>query len=118
MEGSSKEIHINDDFLDEHLLEIEEKEQVPWFEDFVNYLSARMLPLEFSYQKKKRFFAQLKHYYWEEPILYKHCADQVIIRCVPKEEMESILNHCHALACGGHFWRNRIATKVLQSGFY
>ena len=62
-----------------------------------------MLPLEFTYQQKKRFFAQLKHYYWDEPSLYKHYADQVIRRCVIEEEMESILNHCHTLACGGHF---------------
>ena len=32
--------------------------------------------------------------------------------------MESILNHCHTLACGGHFGGNRTATKVLQSRFY
>ena len=32
--------------------------------------------------------------------------------------MESILNHCHTLACGGHFRGNRTAAKVLQSGFY
>ena len=72
-----------------------------------------MLPPEFSYQHKKRFFAQLKHYYWEEPIMYKHCANQVIRRCVPEEEMESILNHCHTVACGGHFGGNKIAAKVL-----
>ena len=33
--------------------------------------------------------------------MYKHCADQVIRRCVLEQEMESILNHCHTLACGG-----------------
>ena len=118
MEGSSKEIQINGDFPNEQLFAIEDKETVPWFADFVNYLAARVLPPEFSYQQKKRFFAQLKHYYWEEPILYKHCANQVIRRCVLKEEMESILNHCHTLACGGHFGGNRTAAKVLQSGFY
>ena len=32
--------------------------------------------------------------------------------------MESILNHCHTLACGGHFGGNRTTAKVLQSGFY
>ena len=31
--------------------------------------------------------------------------------------MGSILNHCHTLACGGHFGGNRTAAKVLQSGF-
>ena len=83
LEGLSKEIHISDDFPDEQLLAIEYEKPVPWFVDLVNYLVARVLPPEFSYLQKKRFFAQLKHYYWEEPILYKHCANQVIIRCVP-----------------------------------
>ena len=77
-----------------------------------------MIPPEFSYQQKKRFFALLKHYYCEEPILYRHCADQVIRRCVPEDEMVSILNHYHTLPCGGHFRGQRTATKVLQSGFY
>ena len=47
-----------------------------------------------------------------------HCANKVIRRCVLEEEMESILNHCHALACKGNFGGNRTTTKVLQSGFY
>ena len=42
----------------------------------------------------------------------------MIRRCVPKEEIESILDHCHSLACGGHFLGNRTAAKVLQSRFY
>ena len=95
LEGSSKEIQSNDDFPDEA---IEDKDPVPWFADFENCLVVRVVPLEFSYQQKKRFFAQLKHFYWEDPILYKHCVDQVKRRCVLEEEMESILNHCHALA--------------------
>ena len=32
--------------------------------------------------------------------------------------MGSKLNHRHTLACRGHFRGNRIAAKVLQSGFY
>ena len=63
LERPSKEIHINDNFPDKQLLAIEDKEIVPWFVDFVNYLVARVLPPEFSYQQKKRFFAQLKNYY-------------------------------------------------------
>ena len=57
LEGPSKEIQINDNFLDKQLLAIEDKEPVPWFADFVNYLVARVLPPEFSYRQKKRFFA-------------------------------------------------------------
>ena len=98
---------MNDDFPDEHLLAVEDKGAVPWFADYVNYLVAKVVPPEFNCQQKKRFFAHLKHYYWDEPILYKHCADQVIRRCVPEDEMNSVLNHCHTLPRGGHFCGQR-----------
>ena len=118
LEGARDDFPMNDEFPDEKLFSIEDKRAVPWFADFVNYLVAKVVPPEFNYQQKKRFFAHLKHYYWEEPILYRHCADQVIRRCVPEDEMHSILNHCHTLPCGGHFGGQRTAAKVLQSGFY
>ena len=118
LEGASDEVQVNDDFPDEQLLAIGDKRVVPWFADYVNYLVAKVIPPEFSYQQKKRFFAHLKYYYWEEPILYRHCADQVIRRYVPEDEMNSVLNQCHTLPCGGHFGGQRIAAKVLQSGFY
>ena len=118
LEGASDEVQVNDDFPDEQILAIDDKREIPWFADYVNYLVAKVVPPEFNYQQKKRFFAHLKHYYWEEPILYRQCADQVIRRCVPEDEMNSILNHCHTLPCGGHFGGHRTTDKVLQSGFY
>ena len=118
LEGARDDVPVNDKFRDEKLFAIENKREVPWFADYVNYLVAKVIPPEFNYQKKKRFFAHLKHYYWEEPILYRHCADQVMRRCVPEDEMHSILDHCHTLPCGGHFGGQRTAAKVLQSGFY
>ena len=42
----------------------------------------------------------------------------MIRRCVLEEEIKSILAHCNALACGGHFGGNRTDAKVLQSEFY
>ena len=118
LEGARDDVPVNDEFPDKKLFAVEDKREVPWSADYVNYLVAKVIPPEFNYQKKKRFFAHLKHYYWEEPILYRHCADQVIRRCVPEDEMPSILNHCHTLSCGGHFGGQRTAAKVLQSGFY
>ena len=118
LEGARDDVPVNDEFPDEKLFAIGDKRAVPWFADYVNYLVAKVIPPKFNYQKKKRFFAHLKHYYWEEPILYRHCADQVIRRCVPEDEMHSILDHCHTLPCGGHFGGQRTAAKVLQSGFY
>ena len=118
LEGPRDKVQVNDDFPDEQLLAIEDTKPTPWFVFYVNYLVAKVIPPEFFYQQTKRFFAQLKHYYWEEPILYKHCANQVIRQCVPEDEMGSILNHCHTLPCGGHFRAQRTTAKVFQSGFY
>ena len=75
LEGPIKEVQINDNFLDEQFLEIEDVKPVPWLTDYVNYLVAKVIPPEFHYHRRKRFFAHRKHYYWEEPILYKHCVD-------------------------------------------
>ncbi|CAL9019026.1 unnamed protein product [Prunus brigantina] len=60
----------------------------------------------------------VKHYMWDEPYLFKYCPDQIIRRCVPESEQQSILTFSHALACGGHFSAKKTALKVLQSGFF
>ena len=50
LEGPITEVQINDDFSDEQHLEIENAKPVPWFANFVNYLVAKVIPLEFNYQ--------------------------------------------------------------------
>ena len=50
LEGPRDEVQVNDDFLDEHLLAIEDTKPTPWFADYVNYLVAKVIPPEFSYQ--------------------------------------------------------------------
>ncbi|BFG34711.1 hypothetical protein CerSpe_209850 [Prunus speciosa] len=104
-------------FPDEQLYAIRSS-AAPWYADFVNYLASTIIPNDLSFYQKKKFFSLVKHYYWDDPYLWKHCPDQVIRRCVPEEEMEDILRHCHTLACGGHFGASKTAAKVLQSGFF
>ncbi|KAL4325949.1 hypothetical protein GQ457_11G033230 [Hibiscus cannabinus] len=69
-------------------------------------------------QGRKRFRHNAKGYFWDEPYLFKQCADQIIRRCIPEEEQQMILEQCHSAPYGGHFGGNRTAAKVLQSGFY
>ena len=42
---------MNDDFLDEQLLAMDDKRAIPWFTDYVNYLVAKVVPPEFNYQE-------------------------------------------------------------------
>ncbi|KAL6318173.1 hypothetical protein AAG906_035678 [Vitis piasezkii] len=36
----------------------------------------------------KYFFAKIHAYYWEEPFLFKYCADQIIRKCVHEDEQQ------------------------------
>ena len=75
-------------------------------------------PSRIQLSTEKKVFRPFETLLLGGAILYRHCADQVIWRCVPEDEMNSVLNHCHTLPCGGHFGGQRTAAKVLQSGFY
>jgi hypothetical protein len=116
-----EDCEINEVFPDEQLLQIMHLLQVthtPWYADHVNFLASGITPPDLSYQQRKRFFADIKHYFWEDPLLFKQGPDQIIRRCVPEDEMEQILEQCHSSPYGGHFGAVKTASKVLQSGFY
>ncbi|RVW73578.1 putative mitochondrial protein [Vitis vinifera] len=93
-------------------------EVAPWYSHIANFLVTGEVPSEWSAQDKRHFFAKIHAYYWEEPFLFKYCADQIIRKCVPEQEQSGILSHCHDNACGGHFASQKTAMKVIQSGFW
>lgn len=45
----------------------------------------------------------VKKFFWDEPYLYKSCADWLIQHCVPEVEMLSILKSCNSSPVGGHY---------------
>ena len=55
-----------------------------------------------SHTSKRKKFYDLRHYFWDDPHLYKEGVDGVIRRCVPEHEQEQILRKCHSEAYGGH----------------
>lgn len=107
---------IAETFPDEQLLHLQSKE--PWYADIVNFLVTGILPHELKKAKKDKIKNDSKYYIWDEPYLWKLGSDQVIRRCVPNDEIYSILTYCHNYACGGHFGPKRTARKILDSGFY
>ena len=58
-------LQINDTFPDEQILSLSHDEKSPWFTDIANYLSTGITPPDLTYQQKKRFFAEVKNYFWE-----------------------------------------------------
>nr|GEX37093.1 reverse transcriptase domain-containing protein [Tanacetum cinerariifolium] len=89
-----------------------------WFADFANYHAGNFIVKGMSSQQKSKFFKDVKHYFWDDPHLFKICADQIIRRCVFGQEAIDILKACHSGPTGGHHGPNYIARKVFESGFY
>nr|GEW69134.1 reverse transcriptase domain-containing protein [Tanacetum cinerariifolium] len=91
---------------------------IPWFADFSNYNARNFIVKGMSSQQKSKFFKDVKHYLWDDPFLFKICADQVIRRCISGQEAIEILKACHYEPTGGHHGPNYTARKVFDSGFY
>ncbi|GKE61857.1 reverse transcriptase domain-containing protein, partial [Tanacetum coccineum] len=71
---SSDDSEVDDNFLRETLMEINIRNE-PWFTDFANYLVGDIIPKGMTYQQKNKLFSDLKHYFWEEPFVFKVYSD-------------------------------------------
>ncbi|XP_070005179.1 uncharacterized protein [Nicotiana sylvestris] len=108
---------IKETFPDEHLLAIT-SDETPWYADYVNFIASGVTPPEFTTDHRRRFLHDVRFYMWDELFLYKQCADQLVRRCVPEEDMNAILHDCHSSQYGGHHGGGRTSQMVLQLGFY
>ncbi|GJW08205.1 reverse transcriptase domain-containing protein [Tanacetum coccineum] len=110
------EREIADKFSGEHLMVLKSKfnDDEPWYADFVNYIVEKVVPPNWSFEKRKRFFSQVKTYFWEEPYAFKLCEDNIMRRCVAGSETLEILAHCHSGPTGGHHSANVTEKKGLD----
>jgi hypothetical protein len=107
------ELPINDYMRDDTLLMVTHPD--PWYADIVNYMVASyVLP---GGDKRKLKYEACCHL-WEDPYLYRVCADGLLRKCVPMVEAMKIIERCHALPYGGHYGAFRINAKIWQSGFF
>nr|GEV01194.1 reverse transcriptase domain-containing protein [Tanacetum cinerariifolium] len=90
----------------------------PWFADFANYHAGNFIIKGMTTQQKQEFFKDARHYFWDDPYLFRTCSDQIIRCCVAGKEAIDILNACHSGPTGGYYVANYTAKKVFDSGFY
>ncbi|GJS50776.1 reverse transcriptase domain-containing protein [Tanacetum coccineum] len=100
---------INEKFPLETLSSIAVRDtSTPWFADIANYHAGNFVIKGMSTQQKRKFFKDVKHYFWEDPFLFKICADQVIRRCVFGKEAHDILTMLATMGPTG--WTSRAST--------
>nr|GEX86685.1 reverse transcriptase domain-containing protein [Tanacetum cinerariifolium] len=108
---------INENFLLETLGKISSG-STPWFADIANYHARNFIVKGMSSQQTKKFFKDVKHYFWDDSYLFKIYADQIIRRCVHGQEANDILKACHEGPAGGHHGANFTTKKVFDAGFF
>nr|GEU36080.1 reverse transcriptase domain-containing protein [Tanacetum cinerariifolium] len=64
-----KNIDINENFPIETLGKIYSG-STPWFADFENFHARNLIIKGMSSQEKKKFFKDVKHYFWDDPYLF------------------------------------------------
>ncbi|GJS61367.1 reverse transcriptase domain-containing protein [Tanacetum coccineum] len=121
LENPHKDVLENKD-INEHFpletLGVISSESTPWFADYANYHAGNFIIKGMSTQQKRKFFKDVKHYFWDDPYLFRTCADQIIRRCVHGQEALEILKACHEGPTGGHHSANLTARKVFDAGFF
>ncbi|GJY02545.1 reverse transcriptase domain-containing protein [Tanacetum coccineum] len=118
--GILTERKIADEFLDKHLMVLKATpdSDEPWYADYVNYIVGKLIPPKWTAEKRKRFFSQVKYYFWDEPYAFRLCPDDIMRRCVARNEITKILTHCHFGPTRGHHSASITGRKVYKAGFF
>nr|GEZ72384.1 hypothetical protein [Tanacetum cinerariifolium] len=118
LENPHKDVFENNDINEYFPLEMLgslSSESTPWFADISNFHAENFIKKGLASQQKKKFFKDVKHYFWDDPYLFQICADQIIRRCVHGQEATDILKACHKGPTGGHHGANLTAKKVFDA---
>ncbi|GJR76892.1 DNA-directed DNA polymerase [Tanacetum coccineum] len=118
LENPHKDMLENKD-INEHFplktLGVISSESTPWFADYANYHAGNFIIKGMTTQQKKKFFKDVKHYFWDDPYLFRICADQIIRRCMHGQEAIDSLKACHKGPTGRHHSANLTARKVFDA---
>nr|GEZ26293.1 reverse transcriptase domain-containing protein [Tanacetum cinerariifolium] len=106
---------INETFPLKSLNKVAHKDpSTPWFADLANYHAGNFIikeaidilnachsgptgdTMEPTTQRRKFLTQDARHYFWDDPYLFRTCADRIIRRCVAGKEAIDILNACHS----------------------
>ena len=108
-----QELPINDFLRDDMLLKVTDSN--PWYANIVNYMVSGYVP---PGEDRKKLQYESRRHLWDNPYLYRVCADGLLRRCVPTTEGLQIIEKCHAAPYGGHYGAFRTQAKIWQCGFY
>nr|GEV88852.1 reverse transcriptase domain-containing protein [Tanacetum cinerariifolium] len=121
LENPHKDVFENKDINENFPLETLGKissGNTPWFANFTSFYAENFIVKGMSSQQKNKFFKDVRHYFWDDPYLFRICSDQIIRGCMHGQEANDILKACHEGPTRGHHSANFTAKKVFDAGFF
>ena len=76
------------------------------------------MPKDFNARKQRALRLKLARYQLISGIFFRRNFDNVLLRCLEKEEALKVLSSLHEGPLGGHFGAEVIAHKILRVGYY
>ena len=89
-----------------------------WYNDLKYYLTHGRSPNHLDARKKRALRLKSSQYQLIDGVLFQQNYDQVLLRCLEKDNAEHILTELHDGSACGHFSRETTAHKVLREGYY
>jgi hypothetical protein len=111
-EGSAEQ-PVNDYMRDDTMLKVSTADS--WYANIINYIVVGYIPPRVD---KRKIIQDSRLHLWDDPYLYRVCADGLLRRYILAFETWKILEHCHSSPYGGHHGAFCTNAKVWQSDFY
>ena len=86
-----------------------------WYANIVNFMVLGYVP---PGENRKKLQTKSRCHLWDDPYLYRICADGLLRRCVPTADVIQIIEKCHAAPYGGHYGAFRTQAKFWQCRFF
>nr|GEV09285.1 hypothetical protein [Tanacetum cinerariifolium] len=112
LENPHKDVSENKDINENFPLEtlgVISSKSTPWFADYANFHARNFTVKRMSSQQKKKFFKDIKNYFWDDPYLFRICADQTF------EDAHTMIKSCDTCQKQGKIsQRDEMPQNVIQ----
>src|SRR4051812_18420480 len=77
-------------------------DDIPWYHDIKNFLQRQEYPLGASKKDRKTLRKLADRFFLNEDVLYKRNFDMILLRCVNRNEAETLMRETHEGSFGTH----------------
>jgi hypothetical protein len=90
----------------------------PWYDDIKFYLTHSSAPHHLDRKKRRALRLKFAPFQLVNGILFRNFFDEILMRCLARDEENKVLSKLHAGGAGWNFVGDTIVHKVLRVGYY